>query len=110
MAKYATFFRYSPSTWAAMIENPGDRTAAVRALADSLGGSIDAIYWMFGEWDGFVVTDAPSSIQAAALSVTVGSTGQFSALETHELLDQAALVQVLGAAKSAKASYRPPGT
>ena len=43
---------------------------------------------MFGSHDGLVITDAPDSIGAAALSVTVGSTGAFKNLETHELLTQ----------------------
>jgi hypothetical protein len=33
MAKYAVFFTYSSDAWARMINNPGDRTAAVRRLA-----------------------------------------------------------------------------
>ena len=42
------------------------RSTAVRQLADSLGGSVECIYWMFGTHDGLVITDAPDSIGAAA--------------------------------------------
>jgi hypothetical protein len=34
MAKYAVFFTYSSEAWARMVNNPGDRTAAVRQLAE----------------------------------------------------------------------------
>lgn len=109
MAKYVTFFTYTSEAWARMIQSPGDRTAAVRQLIDSLGGSVESIYWMFGPHDGLVISDAPDSISAAALSVTVGSTGSFKHLETHELLDQEQLNQVLSRSKDATQAYQPPG-
>ena len=109
MAKYVTFFTYTSEAWARMIQNPGDRSAAVRQLADSLGGSVECLYWTFGTHDGLVITDAADSISAAALSVTVGTTGAFKNLETHELLTQEQLSQVLARSKDATQAYRPPG-
>ena len=109
MAKYVTFFTYTSEAWARMIQSPGDRTAAVRQLIDSLGGSVESIYWMFGPHDGLVISDAPDSISAAALSVTVGSTGSFKHLETHELLNQEQLSQVLSRSKDATQAYQAPG-
>src|SRR5215472_2422905 len=109
MPKYAIFFTYSSDTWARMIKSPGDRTAAVRQLADSVGGSIESVYWMFGDHDGIVIADAPDSLSAAALSVAVGSTGAFKHLETHELFTQDQLGRMLGQAKDAVQVYRPPG-
>src|SRR5262249_51494850 len=109
MAKYAIFFTYSSDTWARMIKSPGDRTAAVRQLAESVGGSIESIYWMFGAHDGIVIADAPDSVGAAALSVAVGSSGAFNQLETHELFNKDQLGQMLRRAKDAVRVYRPPG-
>ena len=109
MAKYAVFFTYSSDAWARMINNPGDRTAAVRQLADSLGGSLESAYWMFGAHDGIVIVDVPDSVRAAALSVAVGSTGSFKHLETHELFSQDQLGQMLSHAKNAAQAYQPPG-
>lgn len=109
MAKYAVFFTYSSNAWARMINNPGDRTAAVRQLADSLGGSLESAYWMFGAHDGIVIVDAPDSVRAAALSVAVGSTGAFRHLETHELFTQDQLGQMLSHAKNATQAYQAPG-
>ena len=89
--------------------NPGDRTAAVRQLADSVGGSLESAYWMFGAHDGIVIVDIPDSVRAAALSVAVGSTGAFKHLETHELLTQDQLGQILSHAKDATQAYQVPG-
>jgi uncharacterized protein with GYD domain len=109
MAKYAIFFTYSSEAWARMIKSPGDRSAAVRQLADAMGGTLESAYWMFGAHDGIVVVDVPDSVRAAALSVAVGSTGSFKHLETHELLTQEQLGQVLAHAQDATTAYQPPG-
>jgi uncharacterized protein with GYD domain len=109
MAKYAIFFTYSSDAWARMINNPGDRTAAVRQLTDSVGGSLESAYWMFGAHDGIVIVDVPDSVRAAAVSVAVGSTGSFKHLETHELLTQDQLGQVLSHASNAAQAYQAPG-
>jgi len=46
-------------------------------------------------YDGIVILDVPDSISVATLSVTVGSTGAFKNLQTHELLTQEQLGQAL---------------
>lgn len=109
MAKYAFFFSYTGDTWQRMIQNPGDRTAAVRQLLGELGGSLEAMYWMTGAHDGLVIADIPDSVGAAALSVSVGSTGAFKTLETHELFGQEQLARILARAKDATGAYQPPG-
>jgi uncharacterized protein with GYD domain len=110
IAKFAVFFSYKAETWDQMLKNPGDRAAAVRDLASSVGGSIDAVYFMFGDRDGFVIVDAPDAIAAAAVSVAVSSTGAFSHMETHQLIAPEDLPSVLEIAARAKVTYRPPGT
>ena len=109
MAKYVTLFTYTSEAWARMIQSPGDRTAPVRRLAESLGGSVECVYWMLGGYDGIIILDVPDSISGAALSVTVGSTGAFKNLQTHELLTQGQLGQALSRSKDAAQAYQPPG-
>ena len=109
MAKYVTLFTYTSEAWARVIQNPGDRTATVRRLAESLGGSVECLYWMLGGYDGLVILDLPDSISGAALSITVGSTGAFKNLQTHELLTQEQLGQALSLSKDAVHAYQPPG-
>ena len=109
MAKYAFFFSYSSDAWARMIKSPGDRTAAVRQLADSLGGSLESMYWMFGPYDGIVIADVPDSVGAAALSVAVTSTGSFKQVETHELFTQEQFGQMLSRAVEVTQGYQAPG-
>jgi uncharacterized protein with GYD domain len=110
MAKFAVFFSYKPETWEQMLKKPGDRTAAVRDLASSVGGSMEALYFMFGDRDGFVVVDVPDAEAAAALAVAGNSTGAFSQFETRQLIAPEDLRSVLEKAARARETYRPPGT
>ncbi|WP_433781336.1 GYD domain-containing protein [Actinomycetospora sp. CA-101289] len=110
MAKYVVFFNYTQETWSKMITNPGDRLAAVRASAQSVGGDVEAMYFMFGKHDGFVVVDAPDAASAAGISIAVSSTGAVRDLETHELIAPDDLPTVLERAATAQGTYRPPGT
>jgi uncharacterized protein with GYD domain len=93
-----------------MLKKPGDWAAAVRDLASSVGGSVESLYFMFGDRDGFVILDAPDAVAAAAVSVAVSSTGAFSHLETRQLVAPEDLPSVLEKAATAKEAYRPPGT
>ncbi|WP_214369425.1 GYD domain-containing protein [Pseudonocardia sp. H11422] len=109
MSKFAVFFSYKPETWDRMIMKPTDRTAAVRGLAEKLGGQLESLYFMFGDRDGFVVVDVPDTTDAAAISIAVASTGAFSHMETRQLIAPADLPAVLEKAASARESYRRPG-
>ncbi|MFC5139590.1 GYD domain-containing protein [Actinomycetospora rhizophila] len=110
MAKYVTFFSYTDETWAKMIANPSDRRAAVQAAAESLGGNVEAAYFMFGSYDGFVITDLPDSARAAGLSIAVSSTGAIRSLETHEIFASSDLPAVLERAAAVQGAYREPGS
>ena len=109
MAKFAVFFSLTGQTIANFIERPSDRLATVQAVVQPMGGNVDAYYFMFGQDDGVVIVDLADSKTAAALSLAVSSTGAFSKVHTHELIPASDLNSVLERAKSARASYRPPG-
>ena len=109
MATYASFFSYSSETWARMINNPGDRTAALRQVLDVVGGSLESIHWMFGPYDGIAILSVPDSVTAAAVSVAVASTRTFKHLETHELFTQEQLGETLARARNVTRAYQPPG-
>ena len=66
-------------------------------------------HWMFGPQDGLLIFDLPDSVSAAALIAAVASTGSFKDLQTHELLCQEQLSQVLSRSKAAVQAYQAPG-
>jgi len=109
MPKYAIFFSLTGDAVARFIDSPSDRTAAVKAMTDATGGSVEAYYWMFGQHDGMVIVDLPDSQTAAAISLAVASSGAFTGLETHELFEAGELAGLAEKAKAVQATYTPPG-
>jgi uncharacterized protein with GYD domain len=97
-------------SWERLIKNPEfDRAAAMRQLADSMGGTLESIYWMSGPYDGFDIIDVPDSVSAAALSVTLTSSGAFKHVETHELLSEQQMGQALEKGRDSSQVFRAPG-
>ena len=110
MVKHAIFFKLKGETVARMIDHPSDRAAVVRRALEGVGGKLDAYYWMFGPYDGLVISETPDSVTAAAVSLAVASTGAFGHLETHELIPADQIDAVLTKAKSVRQTYQPPGS
>ena len=109
MPQYVFFFSYTSDTWARMIGSPGDRTAAVRRVVESLDGSLECLYWMLGTHDGIGIAQLPGSAHAAALSAMITSTGAFKTVQAHELLAQEQLGCAVQLTGSAGQAFQPPG-
>jgi uncharacterized protein with GYD domain len=81
------------------------RRDAIGALAQSVGGSLESLYFSFGESDVYVIVDLPDNQAAAAVALAVNSSGAVAAktvvLLTPEEVDAAAQQSV---------DYRPPGS
>lgn len=107
MAKFLVLFTFKGETLQAFKKKPTDRAAAVAEAARSVGGSLEAYYWMFGQYDGFAILDMPDSAAAAKLAVSVSSTGAFQHLETSELFSSEEVLQLMRATKDV--SYAAPG-
>jgi len=108
MAKYITFFSYTGEAAKAMIERPSDRPAAAKALVESIGGKLDAFYWMQGRHDGFLITTLPDGTAAAAISAAVASAGAVVGLETHQIFDREEQAAIVKQAKTVLGAYKPP--
>lgn len=103
------FFSYTSETWGRLINHPEDRVTVARRGVESVGGTLESIYWMLGDRDGLAIVDAPDSVSAAAVSLAVTSSGAFKHNETRELLTQDQLTDALTRARNVAATFRPPG-
>ena len=105
MPKYLFTGSYSPAGAAGVLKEGGTgRADAARALIESVGGSLETIYWTFGERDFIVIADLPDDTAAASASITVGASGSIS-VSTTKLLTAKDLDEAVGRT----AAYRPPG-
>lgn len=107
MAKYLALFGYTGETVKRFVENPSDRSVATRRLVESVGGSLECYYWMFGQYDGMAIVEMPDSHTAAAATLAIVSSGAFTHFETHELLAADDLPAI--AERARLIVYRPPG-
>jgi uncharacterized protein with GYD domain len=109
MARFVTFFSYTPETWSRLLDNPGDRSGPVGATIADAGGRLVSLDYLFGERDGMAVFEAPDSGTAAAVALVIGSSGAFRSVATHELVSSTELAEVLRKAASARPGYVRPG-
>jgi uncharacterized protein with GYD domain len=106
MAKYLIRGNYVGDGIKGLMSDGGSkRRQAAAAAIESVGGSLDCMYYAFGETDVFAICDLPDDASAVAISLLINSTGaiklSMTPLMTPEDVD---------AAMAKSPSYRPPGT
>jgi uncharacterized protein with GYD domain len=109
MPKYMIQANYTEEGLKGLLKEGGSsRRKAVEQTARSLGGTVEAFYYAFGETDVYVIVDYPDNVTttAGALMVNVAGTSKVTTtvLITPEEVDQATNL-----AKEKMAAYRPPG-
>lgn len=107
MPRYMILFNLTGETLGRFMQNPTDRSSAVRDLISQLSGEMESYYFMLGQYDGAVVCTLPDTASAASVAAAVTGTGAFSRFETHELISTDEMVGILQKAKDI--SYQPPG-
>lgn len=106
MARFLFQGTYSTDGIKGVLKDGGTgRRTAVEVAVKSLGGTLEAFYYGFGETDVYVIVDGIDNAAAAAFSMGVGSTGSLSSIKTTVLMTPE---DVDEAAKKTM-SYRAPG-
>lgn len=105
MAKYLFHGSYTVEGLKGLIKEGGTgRREATEQLAKSLGGTLEAYYFAFGDNDFYVIVDAPDNVSSCAAALIANASGATKvktvALLTPEEIDQAVKKTV---------DYRPPG-
>ncbi|MFE0729444.1 GYD domain-containing protein [Streptomyces antibioticus] len=105
MPKYLIQASYTPEgTKGLLAEGASGRRAAVEQVVAGLGGTVEALYFAFGEDDFIGIIDFPDPVCMAAVSLSVKASGALhtraTPLLTVEEIDEATRRQV---------GFRPPG-
>jgi uncharacterized protein with GYD domain len=105
MQKYLFYGAYTPEGYKGLLAEGGrSRAEAVRIAAESMGGSLEAFYFSFGENDFYVIVSLPDNVSATAFTLSGNVNAAFTmntvTLLTPEELDKALKVKV---------NYRMPG-
>ena len=80
------------------------RRAAVQKLTESLGGTLEAFYYAYGEDDVYVILDFPDPAAGLAVSLAVNASGAVK-LSTVPLVTP----EEMDAACKKSVAYRAPG-
>jgi uncharacterized protein with GYD domain len=105
MSKYMLKVSYTAEGVKGVLKDGGTaRKRAAEAAVKSTGGTLESLYFAFGDDDVFCIIDAPDNASVAAASMAIGASGLVRAttvaLLTPEEIDQAVKKTV---------AYTPPG-
>ncbi len=105
MPKYLLKVNYTLDGVRGVLSKGGSaRSAAGRAAVESVGGTLESIYFAFGETDVYAIADLPDNAAAAAVALTISASGGASVSTTVLLTPE----EIDGATGSSVA-YTPPG-
>jgi uncharacterized protein with GYD domain len=105
MATYLVEASYLSKGVSGLLKEGGTRRReAVDELFKSLGGRLEAFYFVFGDRDAVIIGELPDNTTAAALSLRVNAAG-VTAVKTTVLLTP----QEIDSAVTKTGTYRPPG-
>jgi len=107
MPLYMSQFSYTPEAWAALAQNPEDRSEAIRGLAESMGGRLVSFHYSFGDYDGVLMLEAPDEKAVAAMILSAVSAGHVKAIKTTTLLSVEDAMEVFR--RVGEQTYRAPG-
>lgn len=107
MTKYLLHGAYTAEGVKGIIQEGGSaRREQAEQLAKAMGGTVEAIYFAFGENDFYIIFDQPDSRKAIAASLLANAGGagnaKLTVLITPEEIDEAAKI-------ASSLTYRPPG-
>ena len=105
MPKYLVQANYVGEGVKGLLKEGGtSRRAATEKLIKSLGGTMEAFYFAFGETDAYIIADLPDNASMSAIALTVSASGAVTVkttiLMTPEDIDEATKKTPI---------YRPPG-
>ena len=105
MPKYLSRTSYTADGLKGLFKDGGTkRKEAMKGLAESLGGKLEAFYYAFGDDDLYAIWDMPDNVTVAAVSIMVNASGTANAkvtvLLTPEEIDRAVKTSV---------DFSPPG-
>jgi uncharacterized protein with GYD domain len=105
MPKYLVRGNYAGDGASGLLAEGGTpRQAAGQAAIESVGGTLESMYWAFGDTDVFGIAEFPDDASALAFSLMVNASGAMSGTATPLLT-----AADLDAAAAKSPSYRRPG-
>ena len=107
MPAYVTQFAYTSEAWAALTDNPEDRSTPVREQVESMGGRLICWYLSFGEYDGLTIYEVPDDATAGAVVLAAARRGHLRATKTTRLFTAEEGMEMMR--RAGATAFRGPG-
>ena len=105
MARYLFRAKYTKTGVAGLLREGGtSRRSALRETIEAMGGTLRDLFYAFGNWDLFLITELPDDEAATAVSLNISAAGALEVTVTVILTPET----VDGAVKKS-VPYRAPG-
>jgi uncharacterized protein with GYD domain len=106
MASYMLQASYTSEATLTLVKNPQDRTPAIRATVEKLGGKLVGAWGSLGEHDVVLIIEMPDTVSAVAMKLAALAGG---ALKSGMITPLISTEDGIAAMKKAGgAGYKPP--
>ena len=106
MARYLIQAKYTQAGAKGLLKEGGtSRREALRQTIEGMGGTLHDLFYAFGNWDLFLITELPDDETAAAVSLNISAAGALEVSVTVIITPE-----VIDGAVQKSVSYRVPGT
>jgi uncharacterized protein with GYD domain len=110
MAHYLIEVGYTPQAWASQIDTQPNVVDRITPAVKAAKGSIQSIYYAFGDVDLVGIIDFPTPEDAAAFALAVTASGALRSFKTTTLLTVDQGMTSMKRAGDIRGKYTPPLT
>ena len=110
MAQYLIEVGYTPEAWKNQVDNQANVIERITPAVRAVKGTIECVYYAFGDADLIGIFDFPTPEDAAAFSLAVTSSGAIRSYKTTPLLTVAQGIESMKRATKVRDKYTPPIT
>ena len=107
MPYYMVQASYTGESWGAQLKSPVNRLEQLRPVVERLGGTLETVYYTFGDYDIVGIAEFPDNSSAAAFSLAASAGGSVKSIRTTPLMTVEEGVEAMR--KASGSGYRPPG-
>ena len=110
MARYMFQVAYTNESWATQMRVQADVVERVEPLIAACNGTLEALYYAFGESDVVGIGDFKTAEDAAAFAIAVTAGGAVKSFRTTPLMTVEQGKKAMKRAASAAGTYKAPTT
>jgi len=108
MARYMFQVAYTSESWATQVRLQADAVERVEPLIAACNGTLESLYYAFGQSDIVGIGDFKSPEDAAAFGIAVTAGGAVKSFQTTPLLTIEQGMKAMKRAASAGGTYKAP--